>query len=457
MARNALIPQLQPFELPAGPNIAALTNPLMAGFERADKLRQQSFQNDRALTAESQNERRLGMAEKQFSSDQERREVERLGKLAQVINDDPNDATASQRWQSVLQGNPQMGSLLQKYGVDPNDHRTGAKFLAAEVGAYLSPAQKEMEAAKLAQIKAQTANIGADSYAAGDGFIYNKRTGAVQPMPEGVGGSNRYGKQGTIFQGPDGQFYTMQFAGDGTRKVLPVEVDGKPLSPSRGVQAVDTGTGTRLVDKATGTDVREISKNIAGAEQAKVEGRERGETIANRTKAETAITQLEAKQKNVVQIIDRALPEVNRLTAGFGGTLLSKVPGTAAADLARLVDTVKANVGFDALQGMRDASPTGGALGGIAVQELQMLQAVIASLEQSQSPAQLRDNLVRVRQTIDQFRTIRRQAFDKTYPQQPQVGAPAQPQAAPQAQPSSALPPGNYVYDPASGQLRPAR
>lgn len=234
-----------------------------------------------------------------------------------------------------------------------------------------------------------------------------------------------YGKAGAVFQGPDGKFYTAQFGSDGTRKIEPITANGQALEPAKGVKTVDTADGTRIISGASGADVRQIDKNIAGAEQAKVEGRERGETIANRTKAETAIAQLEAKQQNVVQIIDRALPEVNRLTAGFGGTLLSKVPGTAAADLARLVDTVKANVGFDALQGMRDASPTGGALGGIAVQELQMLQAVVASLEQSQSPAQLRDNLVKVRQTIEQMKAIRRQAFDKTYPQQAAPPAPA--------------------------------
>ena len=41
------------------------------------------------------------------------------------------------------------------------------------------------------------------------------------------------------------------------------------------------------------------------------------------------------------------------------------------------------------LQQMRDNSPTGGALGAVAVQELTALQSTVASLDQLQSPSQL--------------------------------------------------------------------
>jgi hypothetical protein len=102
----------------------------------------------------------------------------------------------------------------------------------------------------------------------------------------------------------------------------------------------------------------------------------------------------------VTQDIDRALKILKdspTFTAGIGGSLLSGVPGTGARDFKALVDTVRANVGFDKLQAMREASPTGGALGQVAVQEIAYLQATIANLEQSQSPEQLEDNLRRVK------------------------------------------------------------
>jgi len=75
------------------------------------------------------------------------------------------------------------------------------------------------------------------------------------------------------------------------------------------------------------------------------------------------------------------------------GSLLSSVPGSEAKDLASTVMTIKANIGFDRLQRMRAESPTGGALGQVAVQELVALQSTIANLDQSQSTAQFKDNM----------------------------------------------------------------
>jgi hypothetical protein len=83
--------------------------------------------------------------------------------------------------------------------------------------------------------------------------------------------------------------------------------------------------------------------------------------------------------------------------AGFTGALMKAVPGTPAADFAAKIDTLKANIGFDRLQKMRDESPTGGALGQVSEMELRQLNAALGSLEQSQSPQQLQENLMRIR------------------------------------------------------------
>lgn len=97
----------------------------------------------------------------------------------------------------------------------------------------------------------------------------------------------------------------------------------------------------------------------------------------------------------VMGTIDDALNKTGIFTAGVGG-LTSIIPATPARNLQGALDTIKSNIGFDKLQAMREASPTGGALGSVAVKELDMLQASIASLDQYQSPAQLRSNLEKV-------------------------------------------------------------
>lgn len=100
----------------------------------------------------------------------------------------------------------------------------------------------------------------------------------------------------------------------------------------------------------------------------------------------------------VTQDIDRAIAvmESGTLPDTGAGALLSSIPGTDAKRLSGLLDTVKANVSFDTLNQMRQASPTGGALGSVTENELKLLQSAIGSLDQSQDAATLKDNLNRV-------------------------------------------------------------
>jgi hypothetical protein len=94
------------------------------------------------------------------------------------------------------------------------------------------------------------------------------------------------------------------------------------------------------------------------------------------------------------------LNEKGGAVAGMG-SVTSGIPMMPAHDFAQMLDTIKANVGFDKLQSMREASPTGGALGQVSESENKLLQAVFGSLQQSQSPEQLRYNLMRLQNTYN--------------------------------------------------------
>lgn len=112
----------------------------------------------------------------------------------------------------------------------------------------------------------------------------------------------------------------------------------------------------------------------------------------------------------VINKIDQTLQATSGWTAGAGGAAFGIVPGTPARNLQADLETIKANLGFAELQAMRDASPTGGALGAIAVQELIALQSTVASLDRAQSPKQLRRNLGEVRRRYDNWRNTVREA-----------------------------------------------
>lgn len=104
----------------------------------------------------------------------------------------------------------------------------------------------------------------------------------------------------------------------------------------------------------------------------------------------------------IINTVDKAIPLVGNTTAGVAGAV--NIPGTAGRNLENAITTIKANLGFDRLQQMRDASPTGGALGQVAVQELVALQSTVASLDRAQSPEILKNNLEDVRYYYDRWR-----------------------------------------------------
>ena len=95
-------------------------------------------------------------------------------------------------------------------------------------------------------------------------------------------------------------------------------------------------------------------------------------------------------------------------TAGtaFGRAINQFVPGSDVANLNSALDTVKALVGFDALQKMRESSPTGGALGQITERELAFLQSVQGSLNTNQGTEQLVATINRIRQSFQTLQIV---------------------------------------------------
>jgi len=137
----------------------------------------------------------------------------------------------------------------------------------------------------------------------------------------------------------------------------------------------------------------------------------------------------------VVEKVRDAKQKVGFSTTGLTGTVLGKIPGTDAYNLDRLIDTVKANIGFQELQAMREASPTGGALGQVAVQELNMLQSVLSSLDKGQSQEQLVKALDAVEKHFTNWKAAVTQAQGQGQPT-PDPAAPT-PAPAPSPTPQS--------------------
>lgn len=164
----------------------------------------------------------------------------------------------------------------------------------------------------------------------------------------------------------------------------------------------------------------------------------------------------------VLDTIGQVLGQIRanpNMTTGIGAQLTGGIGGSPAKNVASLLDTVKANIGFDKLQAMRAASPTGGALGQVSDVEEKLLQSTYSSVEQAQSAPQLVQSLERLEQVY--YDTINgpgayaaklaAEAAAKTAGTQaaPVTGAVARPQTD---QDFSALPSGAVFVDPDDGK-----
>lgn len=153
------------------------------------------------------------------------------------------------------------------------------------------------------------------------------------------------------------------------------------------------------------------SERAAGSAQGKGEGL----NALNAPTAAVGLEQMDAKTDHVIDTIDKAIWQLAWDSTGLVGQGMGAFGGTKAYDLRKTAQTIKANLGFAELQAMRDSSPTGGALGSIAVQELEALQSTLESLDPNQSEDQLRRNLENIKTLLDRQKHFRRQAYDAKY------------------------------------------
>lgn len=147
---------------------------------------------------------------------------------------------------------------------------------------------------------------------------------------------------------------------------------------------------------------------------------------ANKTKAEGALNGFEQQVGLVTDNIDKALNSINGYSTGYG-SLLSSLPNTDARKLRNYLDTIKANIGFDKLQNMRENSPTGGALGQVSDMENRLLQAVNGSLDPG-IPEQLKEDLSVIKELYPQVLKEKQRAFQQDYGNVEPIGNNPQPQ-----------------------------
>ncbi len=183
-----------------------------------------------------------------------------------------------------------------------------------------------------------------------------------------------------------------------------IDIGGSVVQPSMGVPGQIAGEFEKTLPP------EKTPQAIGEAETAKRQAELASEKKKMYPKARETKISLERQWDVVSGQIDKAIEKVSPFTAGVG-SVASVIPATPQRDLRETLATIRANIGFDKLQDMRNNSPTGGALGQVSDTENKLLQAVQGSLDQGQSPAQLKENLANIKMLMNELKEQKKTAF----------------------------------------------
>ena len=217
---------------------------------------------------------------------------------------------------------------------------------------------------------------------------------------------------------------------------LPVEDQTRYLELRRAHPVRDAGD--RLVEIRPGGETRVIQKGVPPEQEPNLKERQKQSEVAGTAAGKIQAAKTPGSPENIeeqsrlssirargvtqeastnrrIGFINDAI-KILKDTPGAAGmigkvtkNIPSPIPGqqNPAFTLSELLKSIKANVGFDELQKLREMSPTGGALGQVAVQELEYLQALLGSLEQGLDDKTLIKNLSTMRDRLLELQKFR--------------------------------------------------
>jgi hypothetical protein len=135
-------------------------------------------------------------------------------------------------------------------------------------------------------------------------------------------------------------------------------------------------------------------------------------------KVTSALKAFEAKTKQFDSVITELIANekgLNEITGYLAGRTDLSAMSDAGRRALSLFNTITAKGGFSELQDMRNASPTGGALGNVSNQEGKQLIDSFGALSRTQSGNDLRKSLATAKSDLENLKTRMREAYDMTY------------------------------------------
>jgi hypothetical protein len=186
----------------------------------------------------------------------------------------------------------------------------------------------------------------------------------------------------------------------------------QPQPPQPPVSVVDPNTGKPVLVSREEAISRRMTPAVAqeGLPPKEIQARE-----SKHPQATAAIKSLESSTDRLVNDLEKLAKHPG--LSGISGLVYGRTPAiTKDARAAQaLYDSIIARGGFQELQNMRAASPTGGALGSISNQEGQYLRDAFAPINRTQDTADLKNALQNAANAARGSKQRMREAYDLTY------------------------------------------
>lgn len=225
-------------------------------------------------------------------------------------------------------------------------------------------------------------------------------------MAGGPGASNRAGDRAQILQQELATEQARQptDAADAQRKASNIAALQREMGASAPapIERGPGGLGMKLQDQG------ESAQQVAG-----------GKTLAQ---LQYEAPQARAAVADTVSNLNRLREQANQILndkslGGITGVqgMFPNMPGGHAADIQARLNTLKSQVGFGALQAMRAASKTGGALGSVSDSENDLLQRNIAALDKVQSLDGMKESLRKIIDYADGASQRMSRAYEDQY------------------------------------------
>ena len=223
----------------------------------------------------------------------------------------------------------------------------------------------------------------------------------------------------TKYGSPDKVLATLQGSADRQTANL-ARIDAAKIAAEAKIDAAREAGANRMQIAQMQADARrDIAQMALSFKQSQSEvlltPKELQKREAAYPQATSAIKSFETKSDSFVADIEKlrdhpGLPEITGFAAG-------RLPGVTANGRAAqaLYDKIVAKGGFQALQDLRDASKTGGALGNVSNQEGKQLTASFGAIDRKQDVKDVREALNQAIGDIQGSKTRLKEAYDMTY------------------------------------------